>query len=34
MMNDYVVHVTAEEYVAMRDLVAKMREEKSKTAGY
>ena len=30
MMNDYVVHVTAEEYIAMRDLVAKMREEKAK----
>lgn len=30
MMNDYVVHVTAEEYIAMRDLVAKMREEKAR----
>ena len=30
MMNDYVVHVTAEEYVAMRNLVAKMREERAK----
>ena len=30
MMNDYVVHVTDEEYVAMCDLVVKMREERAK----
>lgn len=30
MMNDYVVHVTDEEYIAMRDLVTKMRKEKAK----
>ena len=30
MMNDYVVHVTSEEYVAMCDLVKKMREEEAR----
>ena len=29
MIHDYVVHVTAEEYIAMRDLVAKMRKEEA-----
>lgn len=30
MMNDYVVHVTAEEYTAMNDLVKKMRAEEAR----
>ena len=30
MMNDYVVHVTDEEYVAMCDLIKKMRKERAK----
>lgn len=30
MMNDYVVHVTAKEFIAMRELVTKMRKEEAR----